>query len=126
MKKFTIVALSLVVALASTSAQSQIPFIRTLGNGADPCAKWDINDAFQSQMGAWALGYVTGAIRYAQGGSLNLARTVVFSWITRYCSDHPSAYLSDAADDFVRALAELGWPSDSFPVMTPGGPKNLE
>jgi hypothetical protein len=97
-----------------------------LGDGADPCAKWDIKESINSQMGAWALGYVAGAIRYAQGGDLNLSAIPVFSWITRYCSEHPSARLSEAADEFVRALAALGWPSDSFPVMTPSGPKNLE
>lgn len=77
--KFT-AALSLVVVLVSTSVAAQHNNnIIILGNSADLCTGWNINESVNSKMGAWTLGYVVGAIRYAHGNDLYLSAIPVFS-----------------------------------------------
>lgn len=63
----------------------------------------------------WVIGYASGAagvaLRHGLPGADELRIAAdesgsigVASWVTRYCANHPSASLRDAAEDFVNAF----------------------
>jgi hypothetical protein len=119
------VALADVIALLSGLAQAQERYV--------PCTTWnkevplstlmDTPSKKYSQPGGpgyyyylqWVIGYASGAagvgLRYNVPGADTLRVAAdesgsigITSWVTRYCAEHPSANLGDAAEDFVNAF----------------------
>jgi hypothetical protein len=117
---FCVVCAFSVTASPRAQTASSQPAYRVLGAGAAPCAQWSIHKTSRSlKFGdrMWILGYLTrvNANKAAVLANQNIMVTHeditrdiedegIFAWVDKYCIDHPSETIAEAAEGLYAAL----------------------
>ena len=100
--KRAIVAVALLLGSASAMAQ-QTPMLLGQGAGAGGCGDWARADVYNDFIyGAWVLGYISGANRWAPNLPTNITGNIsnysVLDWAKLWCRNHPLDQIVAAAN----------------------------